>query len=184
VSKIRIHIFGASGSGVTTLGNTLSEYLGIPYFDSDDFFWEKTKIPFTSKRDPDKRNQIIKRLLNITPEWIYGGSSWSWGNGIFPEFSLVVFLKMPKEVRMKRLLAREYLRYGDIINTDPIRKQNSDGFFAWASDYDDCTGIAGRNIKVHEAWIEEIQSPILKLDGDLSVNQRVQRIMDEIKNHP
>ncbi|WP_414847104.1 shikimate kinase [Chryseobacterium sp. IT-36CA2] len=35
---MRIHIFGASGSGVTTLGKALSEKLNIEYLDSDDFF--------------------------------------------------------------------------------------------------------------------------------------------------
>ncbi|WP_228410094.1 shikimate kinase [Chryseobacterium viscerum] len=35
---MKIHIFGASGSGVTTLGKALSEELNLEYFDSDDFF--------------------------------------------------------------------------------------------------------------------------------------------------
>ena len=32
-----IHILGASGSGVTTLGNYISKELGWKYLDSDDF---------------------------------------------------------------------------------------------------------------------------------------------------
>lgn len=35
---IRLHIFGASGSGVTTLGNAISKETGIPVYDFDDYF--------------------------------------------------------------------------------------------------------------------------------------------------
>ncbi|CAC9976206.1 hypothetical protein FLAPXU55_03930 [Flavobacterium panici] len=40
---MKIHIFGASESGVTTAGEALSKKLDIPYFDSDTYFWEKTQ---------------------------------------------------------------------------------------------------------------------------------------------
>lgn len=43
---LRLHIFGASGSGVSTLGNTLKNLWGIPYFDTDDYFWIPTEPPF------------------------------------------------------------------------------------------------------------------------------------------
>jgi adenylate kinase family enzyme len=38
---VRVHIFGASGSGTTTLGRTLAERLGVRFFDGDDYFWER-----------------------------------------------------------------------------------------------------------------------------------------------
>jgi adenylate kinase family enzyme len=56
---MHINIFGASGSGVTTLGNALAEKLGYSYFDSDHYFWEKSDPPFTLRRDAEKRNSMI-----------------------------------------------------------------------------------------------------------------------------
>ncbi|GAB3319388.1 hypothetical protein GCM10027299_11850 [Larkinella ripae] len=38
---MKLHLFGASGSGVTTLGTALAAQLHLPYVDSDDYFWEK-----------------------------------------------------------------------------------------------------------------------------------------------
>lgn len=37
---MNIHIFGASGSGATTLGRFLAVQLNVPCFDSDDYFWK------------------------------------------------------------------------------------------------------------------------------------------------
>lgn len=42
LNMARIYIFGAAGSGVTTLGKELSSSLSIPTFDIDDYYWQKT----------------------------------------------------------------------------------------------------------------------------------------------
>jgi cytidylate kinase len=39
---MKLHILGASGSGVSTLGRELATRLNVPYFDADDFYWEKS----------------------------------------------------------------------------------------------------------------------------------------------
>lgn len=60
---MKIHIFGASGSGVTTLGKALAKKLNLTYFDSDEYFWIHTDPPFTTKRNPKERNDLIKMAL-------------------------------------------------------------------------------------------------------------------------
>ena len=46
----RVHVFGASGSGTTTLGRALAEALGSVHLDTDAYFWESTDPPFTTIR--------------------------------------------------------------------------------------------------------------------------------------
>jgi adenylate kinase family enzyme len=41
----RIHITGASGAGVTTLGRASANALAIPHHDTDDYFWQPTRPP-------------------------------------------------------------------------------------------------------------------------------------------
>jgi len=43
-----IMVFGASGSGTTTLGREFAKILGFTHLDIDDYFWEKTDVPYTS----------------------------------------------------------------------------------------------------------------------------------------
>jgi len=81
---MKIHLFGASASGVTTLGHALAKKLNIPYFDSDEYFWLPSEWPFILKRDPQERNQLIRKDLTAQQHWIFGGSSVSWGNNVFP----------------------------------------------------------------------------------------------------
>ena len=43
-----IIIIGPSGSGKTTLGRLVSQMLGFPYFDVDDYIWKKdTEEPYS-----------------------------------------------------------------------------------------------------------------------------------------
>lgn len=179
----RIHIFGASGSGVTTLGLALGQHLGIPYFDSDNYFWEKTDPPFTEKVPPEIRNANIKSTLESHPEWIFGGSSLNWGKNVFPDYRLVVFLRIPKTIRLQRIERREYQRYGDTMYQDPIQSAKTQEFLEWCGDYDECTGIANRNIHVHEAWLRNLRFPVLRLEGDLSVSERIHAITDWLKKN-
>lgn len=178
---MKIHIFGASGSGVTTTGEALSKKLNIPYFDSDAYFWEKTQTPFTVRRDPDERNSKIQSDLKNQEKWILGGSIFEWGEKVFPVFDLVIFLYIPSEIRMERLKKREFERYGNVIYTDPERIKQFEDFITWASDYDDSKGIASRNLKAHENWLATLNFPILKISGDLTVSQRIELILEKIK---
>ena len=48
----RIHIMGASGAGVTTLGRALADTLGLPHHDTDDYYWRPTDPPYPGNAQP------------------------------------------------------------------------------------------------------------------------------------
>ena len=102
----RIHILGASGAGTTTLGRTLSKRFSIPHFDTDDYYCVKTDIPFTEKRGDRERAKLLKDGLLRFPEWVLSGSLCDWGDFAMPLFTLVVFLRIPHDLRMERIKAR------------------------------------------------------------------------------
>ncbi|MGH1515891.1 AAA family ATPase [Chryseobacterium sp. JK1] len=180
---MRIHIFGASGSGVTTLGKALSQKLAIEYFDSDDFFWLKTPIPFIERQKPEIRNTIVSQKLHATDHWIFGGSMINWGENIFPAFDLIIFLYLPPEIRLERLKKREYERYGDEIIHHPEKAKKFQEFINWAADYDHNTGIASRTLKAHLEWLSAINTPLLEISGDHDVPQKMDIIMRTLQNH-
>lgn len=172
---MKIHIFGASGVGSTTQGKDLSAVLNIPYFDTDSYFWESSDPPFTIKRDPAKRNELLKADLAKEESYIVGGSLVSWGEEWLKTFDLAVFLYVPPEIRLERLRKRELERYGNIIQTDPERKKLHDEFMEWAALYDQDT--PRRSLAVHEAWMEKLNCPVLAIEGDLSIAERRERML-------
>ena len=170
---VKLHIFGASGAGVTTLGEYLAEKWKINYYDSDYFFWEKTDPPFTVRRAPEERNAMIQKELAQAEGWVLGGSIIKWE--LDQAFDLAVFLWLPPEIRLHRLRKREYERYGELIYTDETRKAQHDEFIDWCAGYDTNTA-RGRTLEAHENWMQTLTCPLLRLEGDLTVEERAGRI--------
>jgi adenylate kinase family enzyme len=173
---MKIQIMGASCAGSTTLGKALAAQMGIPYFDTDDYFWAPSETPYTVKRHPDLRHEMIMADLNRHESWILGGSVIKWGEHWRTMFDLVVFLYIPHELRMQRLHTREVERYGDLIFTDPQRAAQYQEFVAWAAKYEDIT-FSGRNIKAHEYWLKVVNAKKLEIRGDTTVEERIDRVM-------
>lgn len=179
---MKLHIFGASGSGITTLGKALSLQMGIPYLDSDNFFWEPSSPSFTKRQNPIGRNEMVQKAFQNSESWVLGGSIINWGENVFPEFDLIVFLWLPPAIRLNRLKQRELERYGDIIFKNPERNALFNEFMAWAADYDHATGLANRTLQAHEAWLEKQSSVILEMRGDYSLEQKLAMINQRLEN--
>ncbi|WP_419701914.1 shikimate kinase [Mucilaginibacter sp. NFX135] len=177
---MKIHIMGASCAGSTTLGAALAQQLNYPLFDSDKYFWETTEQPFTVRRDPELRNAMMMHDVNSNSNWILTGSMVSWGPVWLDMFDLVVFLYIPHHIRMQRLHNRELERYGEAIFTDPERAANYQAFIKWAKGYDDNT-TQGRTLQVHENWLKLVNSPVLEIRGDTTVQQRVDLVLEKMK---
>ncbi|WP_184546373.1 adenylate kinase [Mucilaginibacter sp. FT3.2] len=175
---MHINIFGASSSGVTTLGNTLAKKLKYPYFDSDKYFWLPTDPPFTDRRPANERNTLINQHTAVHTNWILGGSVINWNNNW--NFDLSVFLYLPREIRIDRLKKREIERYGNIIYTDAERNKQHLAFIEWASGYDDNI-TNGRNLHAHQNWMQGLKKPLLVIEGDTTVEERLEAILRKLE---
>lgn len=111
-----------------------------------------------------------------------GGSIIHWEDNLFPYFDLIIFLYLPNEISIERLKKREFERYADNIYTDPKRAKQYNNFISWATDYDHNTGLANRTLNAHETWLAQTKSPILKIIGNQTLEQKLKLILEELKN--
>ena len=81
--KFRILIMGSSGSGCSSLGDSLSDSLKIPHLDGDDYYWKKTNPPYQEKNSINERQSLLKKDLKLSTCWIFSGSPASWAPFIF-----------------------------------------------------------------------------------------------------
>lgn len=179
----RIHILGASGSGTSTLGMALSASKNYKFLDTDDYFW-KTKYSEINK--VEDRVTLIQREIHNCTDWILSGSLCGWGNGFMQHFDLVIFVYLPQEIRMNRLKEREREKYGKDILPGGSRHMEYRAFTEWAGKYDS-GGTEIRSKFTHEEWLKTLKCPILRFDGDFSVEQKLRRFdeiaMDGCKPH-
>ena len=172
----RIHIFGASGSGTTTLGMALSKRLDVLFLDTDSYYWKQTDPPFREKHLPADRISMIEHEMGDRESWVLSGSLCNWGDPFFDRFTLAVFLRLDPSVRMERLLLRERQRYGAKIEPGGSMHDAHRDFMAWAASYETATAPI-RSLDLHEGWIRQLQCPVLRLNAETPCESQVEEIL-------
>jgi adenylate kinase family enzyme len=150
--------------------------LNIPYFDTDDYYWEKTDPPFQTRVTSATRNHRLVADLQQEPDWILGGSLDSWGDFLKSSFDCVVYLWLPKNIRAKRLIDREKERYGEALSKSSIE------FIEWALAYDS-SDRGGRNRLRHEMWMPTLPCPLLRIEKDVEVATKAQFVCNWIQQN-
>jgi adenylate kinase family enzyme len=172
----RVHIFGASGSGTTSLASALAARHRHQHLDTDDFYWLPTNPPYRQPRPREARLALLQQALAESRRWVLSGSLCGWGDPLIPEFELVVFLVVPTEVRLARLRARESERYGhEALTPGGALHEAHVGFLNWAGGYD-MGGVEMRSRALHEAWLEGVAGALLRLEGQQSVGEQLAQI--------
>jgi adenylate kinase family enzyme len=160
-----IHIMGASGSGVTTLGRALATALALPHHDTDDYFWTPTTPPYQTQRAVADRLRLMDEVFLPRADWVLSGSLTGWGDEIIAKLDMVIFVTTPRDIRLQRLRAREATHFGrDAVAPGGWRHDETESFVEWASHYEDGTR-EGRNLARHESWLAGLPCPILRVDG-------------------
>jgi adenylate kinase family enzyme len=163
---MRILVTGAAGSGTSTLARALASALGARAFEADDYFWLSTDPPFTTKRDPQERLSLFLRDLERAPAAVIAGSIIDWGLELEDSLSFIVFLTTPAAVRVERLRRREEALFG---RADPK-------FLEWAAQYDEGR-LPGRSWARHEQWLAARDAPIVRIDGDVSIETATSHVL-------
>ncbi|MFW5985849.1 MAG: AAA family ATPase [Halanaerobiales bacterium] len=175
-----IHILGPSGSGTTTLGKAISEKYDMAHFDADDYFWYPTDPPYEKKRPIEKRQQLLFGDLINVESAVISGSLCSWGDIFISFFDLVIYLWVPAEIRIKRLIKRERKEFGDDVLPGGRMYENHKRFLEWAASYD-TGGLDMRSKITHELWLKKLDCPVLRIKGNYSLEENLRLVSNKIK---
>ncbi|MBQ2953200.1 MAG: shikimate kinase [Clostridia bacterium] len=168
-----IHLFGASGSGTTTLGRALGEALGFTHMDTDDYYWLPTDPAFTQKRPIPERLAMMNADIDAAEKGaVISGSLTGWGDPLISRFTLAIRVVTAADLRLERLRTREYARFGQRICPGGDMHQAHLEFIAWAAQYD--TGdVTMRSRACHDQWQAELPCPVLTLDGAAPLERNI-----------
>jgi adenylate kinase family enzyme len=176
-----IHIYGASGSGTSTLGRKICDELGYRFMDTDDYFWLPTNPKYTTKRSKDERIKLMRNDIEEAENVVISGSLVDWGDELISLFTLVIRLETDTLLRIERLRQRERQKFGSRIEIGGDMYENHKEFIEWASAYD--TGsIDMRSKAKHDEWQKLLKCKQIVLNGadDLEYNYNV--IRNELYN--
>jgi len=175
-----IIVFGASGSGCTTLGRELARLLNFEHFDTDDYFFVPTDPPFTQERSLHERVALL--CSAIKGNFVLSGCIREWGNAFDSMLSMAVFVKTPTEVRLQRLEKREYERYGDRIRPGGDLYNRHQKFIEYVATYDG-GGMDTRSLASQEAWASTLVCPIVYVNGAIDWHENAKSVAVQFATH-
>ena len=177
--KSVIHIYGASGSGTSTLGRFISEKLGYTFMDTDDYFWLLTNPKYIKKREKTERLQMMENDILHSDKVVISGSLVDWGDDLIQYFTLAVRVATDKNVRIKRLIEREKKHFGSRIEMGGDMYENHVEFIEWASDYD--TGDIDMRSKLkHDQWQKLLKCKHITVNGEGDLNYNLEIIKNAL----
>lgn len=171
----RINLLGASGTGKTTLGRALAAALDYAHFDSDAYFHLPTEPPFQQQRSPAERTRLLLADLPAHRGWVLSGSVISWEPHEHLRFDLIVFLRLPAEIRLERLRQREQARFGARIAPGGDMYADHLEFLAWSRGYDAGTAELN-NLRIHREWLEQQTVPVLEWCQPMTLEEQIAAI--------
>ncbi len=179
--NLKLWIFGAPGSGVTTLGQGVALRLGLPFFDTDDYYWfTADALPYRRKRNPQHRLQLLERELAACEGYVVAGALLGWGEAIAERFDFAVYRWLPAALRLQRIRQREVLRYG-AARLAPGGELHLvlEKFLRWAEQYDEAPLDRLRGRAAEERWLAaHSHIPVLRLFED----EPVETLADTVCN--
>ena len=168
-----IIIFGAMGTGKTTLGRELAQQLKFQHFDLDDYLmrWD-TKIPLTEYNTKEERIERLTNGISKYPNFVMSGQMWSIRKTFEPLFDLGIFITAPTEIRVERVRSREISRWGDRIfpGGDMYEVHQESIFFTEQYDTGEPPAVC---LKRDEQWVTELPCPVLHIDGTKTIAENV-----------
>lgn len=179
MSRKVIHIYGASGSGTSTIGRYISNKLGYFFMDVDDYFWKPTDPPFTTKRNASDRLALMKKDIANHDKVVISGSLVDWGDELIPLYTLVIRVETDTAIRINRLKLRERERFGNRIDFGGDMFKNHQAFLDWAASYDS-GDLNMRSKAKHDEWQKRLQCHQILLDGSLPVEKNFEIIQENL----
>ena len=173
----KIYIFGANGTGTSTLGRVLSRETGYVFFDAHSYF----RDAFKKHGNSLVVNSIFTNDLLAAHSWILAGWLFDKADHYAHFFDLVIFLWVPQDIRMARLQQREVKTWGrKILDPENPRHAIYKKFLAWSAQYD-TAGLDQMSKALHEQWMENLNCPVLRISGNFKLEDNLASVLNFIK---
>lgn len=175
-----IHIYGASGSGTSTLGKKICDELGYKFMDTDDYYWLPSNPKYTYRRPVEERLELMKNDISKADNAVISGSLTDWGDELIPLFTLAVRLETETNIRIDRLRKREKASFGNRIDVGGDMYQNHLDFIEYAKAYDN-GGLEIRSKASHDEWQRLLLCKQIVLNGADNLDYNFLKVKEQLR---
>ena len=164
-----IVIFGANGCGKTTLGCELARKLNTKHLDVEDYYFEKSEIPYSKPRSKDTVIKLMLVDIEKCDSFVLSAVTGDYGDKISSMYKLGVFLSVPFDIRLERVKHRLLEQYGERALVGGDMYEQEQDFLEF---------VRTRNLSIIDEWAKTLACPILNLDSTKAISENIQLIIE------
>ena len=167
----KILLCGGNGAGKTTLGKALAALSGYTFRDTEDYYSPRQENGYAYGKSRTKAQvaALLLRDLKQYEDFIFTSVVADFGEEVLSRFTHVVFVYVPREVRIARVKDRSFGKFGDRMRPGGDLFEKEQGFFQM---------VEARPPRQVEDWLETLSLPILQVDGLRPPEENARRILD------
>lgn len=169
----KIIVCGGNGAGKSTLGKALAVRLGYKFLDIEDYYFEKSSSNYIydNPRTVEQVKSMLFADLNKYDNFVLAAVKGNYSNEISNLFTHAIFISVAKDVRIKRVIERSYIKFGNRVlpNGDLYKKENEFVEMVKKRSDDDIL-----------LWLNTLSIPTIKIDGTKPIEDNVYIIQREL----
>jgi shikimate kinase len=165
-----IIVFGANGSGKSTIGRELARVLNYKYMDHENYAFAKSDIPYTVERSREECFRLMLADINEYGSFVLCAVTGDFCEQISSMYRFAVYLSAPHEIRVERIKRRAVERYGDRVLEGGDMYERQMAFLDFASK---------RPLTRIEQWAKTLICPVMQVDSTRPVFENVELIAEE-----
>ena len=170
MDKLRgIIVFGANGSGKTTLGRELARILNFKHMDIEEYYFEKSEIPYTIVRSREDCLSLMLADIERHRSFVLSSVDGDFGDTIPQFYELAVYMSAPHELRMERIKKRAYDQYGKRVLKGGDMYEQEQKFFDF---------VTSRPLSKIEHWTKTLACPVIPIDGTINWHENAANIAE------
>ncbi len=171
-------ICGMNGSGKSTLGRALAESLGWRFIDNEDLYFPKNdpENPYAVERTQEEVERLLLAEVSEDEHFVFAAVRGNYGEAVLPYYKAAVLVEVPRHVRLERVKARSYGKFGARMQPGGDLHESEKRFYDL---------IAARPEDYATRWLDTVDIPVLRVDGMHPVGENIALITDWLRrNHP
>ncbi len=169
-----ILICGLNGAGKSTLAKALAEKLHLRFVDMEDLYFSRKDnpdYPYQKSRPYEEVVSLLADIVNGENDVVFASVTGRFGDEFISHLKCVVSVEVPREIRLKRVYDRSYLRFGD-------KSREGGAYYGQIKSFHEF--CASRDENLVNDWLTTISCPILRVDGTLPIADNVNLLADKL----
>ena len=171
-----ILVCGLNGAGKSTLAKALAERLNLRFIDIEDIYFSRQDnpdYPYEKSRPYEEVVSMLTNIVNGENDFVLASVRGNFGEEFVSHLKCVISIKVPREIRLKRVYDRSYIRFGEKSCKGGEYYEQIKSFHNFCESRDE---------NLVDDWLSTICCPIIRVYGMLPICDNVNLIAKKLNS--